>query len=166
MATHDAKQPNLSCLKIHYPERVYRAVRSSRASLVRITITTLPKRFRMSVFGFSTALCARRFFHLHRRVFVILVERVVTGFHLFRRLFLPVFLSVKVVMEVRKSAEKDAGALLEGLEVIRRAVIAEGCYPYRLVRVDMEAGKGGLNPFCTALSRKKAPPTISKCLVP
>lgn len=44
-------------------------------------------------------------------------------------------------MEVRKSAEKDAEGLLEGLEAMRRAVIAEGCYPYRLVRVDMEAGR-------------------------
>ncbi|CAM9668895.1 unnamed protein product, partial [Laminaria digitata] len=42
---------------------------------------------------------------------------------------------LEVVMEVRKSAEKDAAALLVGLEAMRRAVIAEGCYPSRLVRV-------------------------------
>ena len=47
-------------------------------------------------------------------------------------------------MEVRKSAEKDTDALLEGLEATRRAVIAEGCYPSRLVRVDMEARIGRL----------------------
>lgn len=39
-------------------------------------------------------------------------------------------------MEVRKSAEKDTGVLIEGMDIIRRAVIAEGCYPSRLVRCE------------------------------
>ena len=37
-------------------------------------------------------------------------------------------------MEVRKSAGQDASFLSEGIEAVRRAVIAEGCYPSRLVR--------------------------------
>lgn len=40
---------------------------------------------------------------------------------------------LKVVLEVRKSAEGDPGALYEELETVRRAVISEGCYPSRLV---------------------------------
>lgn len=48
--------------------------------------------------------------------------------------------SLKVVVEVRKAAEKDATALMEALEAMRRAVIAEGCYPSRLVRVRKQAG--------------------------
>lgn len=62
-------------------------------------------------------------------------------------------------MEVRKSAEKDAEGLLEGLEAMRRAVIAEGCYPYRLVRVDMEAGRETFRgPAC--MTRMPPPPSL------
>ncbi|CAM9641834.1 unnamed protein product, partial [Scytosiphon promiscuus] len=42
---------------------------------------------------------------------------------------------LEVVLEVRKSAEGDAGALYEELEAVRRAVISEGCYPSRLVAI-------------------------------
>lgn len=41
--------------------------------------------------------------------------------------------SSKVVMEVRKSVEQDAGVLSEGMEAVRRAVVAESCFPSRLV---------------------------------
>lgn len=35
---------------------------------------------------------------------------------------------------MRKTAEENPAELQEEMEVIRRAVIAEGCYPARLVR--------------------------------
>lgn len=41
---------------------------------------------------------------------------------------------VQVVFEVRKTAEKDEGILDDVMNAVRRAVIAEGCYPSRLVR--------------------------------
>lgn len=79
------------------------------------------------------------------------IGRVGCNKSFFRRMsFLFFSFSLKVVMEVRKSAETDAEGLLEGLEAMRRAVIAEGCYPSRLVRVDMEAGRGTLSgPTCS-----------------
>lgn len=40
---------------------------------------------------------------------------------------------MQVVVEVRKEAAKDSAVLSEGLETIRRAIVAEGCYPSRLV---------------------------------
>lgn len=69
-------------------------------------------------------------------------------------------------MEVRKSAEKDEGALLEGLEAMRRAVIAEGCYPYRLVRVDMEARRGSWTVLVLRSPEKKRPTLFPSILSP
>ncbi|CAN0052205.1 unnamed protein product, partial [Ectocarpus fasciculatus] len=42
---------------------------------------------------------------------------------------------LEVVLEVRKSAEGDPDGLCEGLEAVRRAIAAEGCYPSRVVAI-------------------------------